>query len=324
MKNNKNYLKIIIYFFYVFAIPCFVLCETDKNQLAFIVCTDKKIYVIDTNSEKLIKTAGPFEELGHPSSIDIDSKNGILYISNEHARRQISQYGIIGISIEKMEVIKRIKLDSDTPEHGSPEVYQIRYSPEGIIYAGYYNPKHNKLTTAINPDSGEIMFASDIPIDQESIFSSDGKKMVAIWPGGKRGDKTWVPGVALYEDMQDESKKKVQEGDKIFTDGNGLNPPWEKLKLPLLVIEAGVMKSINRLTGKMIYEINLESLNSFRFNNYMIYIPLCAVTSDGNKALITFNCNDKKSYCAIINLKDREINTMIEIGAGPTNVVLDK
>ncbi len=296
---------------------------------AYVVCEDKRLYIIDLSNNEVILRSGILSELGRPTSIAIGTKQKRLFIANELGSGQLKYSPIVVFDINTSQVRTMGQFDLIVDRRfgafgGVSAVYEVVVSPDGKrLYLGYSHPNYARGTTVVNSETGEIVGMLDFIITANSIFSPDGKQVAEIWPGGNKSVendgrmslKKWSAGVAVYDIEQNKmiSRKEVEK-DKV-----GLFPPWNKIEGPLLYITNNKMlTAVDRDRGTPIYEIDLSNISQ----GLAVFTRYPLTIGNGEKAIVTMVSKDGKWYVAVVDLRKKEVVGNIRIGANPTNIVL--
>lgn len=299
-----------------------------RSNYVITVGVDRRVYIIDLNKSKVIKKSDVFPEMGRPTSIDFDKRNGRLYIGSGRGYRQRIYYPLVvlkirGNSIKLIEKFERLEKGKE----GVYEIYTLKLSPDGkelfLGYGGYEGG-----TAVFNSFSREIVEKLNFYIGENSIFSPDGKKVcnilspLSIIVDGKELVAEWrQKGCVITYDIEENKEIEKIEAKDLFASGRGLNPPWEKIDTPLIRVEImgfgsdpGHLTAYDRLTGKEIYKIDLRDTSGrpLPLNDYVLLLP-----DDKNKALIPL----AGGYLGIIDLKEKKLAARINIGSVSTNVV---
>jgi DNA-binding beta-propeller fold protein YncE len=308
-----------------------------KQLFAYVACEDKRIYKIDLLKNKLINRTEEIIEIGRPTTIDIDPKNKKLFVGSErgHWQKYYSPIVALEIGTSSMKVSSCFDL---VVEKGIGDfigvfaVYEIRVSPDGNeLYVGYAHPKYSKGSTIVNSRTGKIIKGLNFHINKGSIFSSTGREVCNIWPGGskeialspgKKKIKRWEGGIAVYDIVQNK-RIILQRMPKAFKKKStiSLNPPWEKIKTPLSIIEEWkILKQIDRDNGDLISVLDLKNMTK----GLTTSVKYPTIFSNGHKAIIPMIGKNYQGYVVIIDLKNKKITAKIEVGRSPTNIVLSE
>ena len=223
-----------------------------EENLCYVACQDKRIYVIDISRKKVLDVSDPIPELGNPTCIDVSGDGKTLYIGSERGYMESSYCPIVVVDLNTMKVKRKFYLEIEEPSGYISAVYNIRVSPDGSkLFVGYANPKYRGGSVVIDADKGEILkHLKGFYVDQNSSFSKDGRYVCNIRPDE----------IIVYDVQSGRKLKRSLE--YLLRLGQGLNPPWRQFKAPLCVIEKQkdryILKAVNRLNGKLLWEKEIE------------------------------------------------------------------
>jgi hypothetical protein len=330
--------------------------ENTKSNYAITVGMDRRIYIVDLNTLKVIKKSEPFMEIGRPTSIDYDKIRGRLYVASERGylwevnsrgrTPQVAYYPltVFEIGAESIKLVDKYKLEEGEPL-GEFEtvwaIYEIKLSPDGRkIFAGYAHPKYHWSNPAygggsavVDASTGNIIGVLSFRIRQlNSIFSADGKKMCMIYPPGSRiikkdGEekiKKWKGYVVTYDIEKNQKIEKI-EAEDLIRSKRGFNPLWGKIDTPIVKIpfeSDGTgwrrLKIYDRMSGEEISEIDLKEISGglTPSRDYVLFLP------GGKHKVILPMVGKSGRYLVIIDLKEKKIEAKIEIDAVPSNIIL--
>ncbi len=325
----RRYLTVILSLAIVLLLKTSCFAENHESLFGYVACNDKRIYLINIDSGKVVYKSDSIMGLGRPTSIDLDNKGGKLYVASERGRWQSKYSPIVVFSVKTMqvEVIKKIDLikeDSSGNFRDISGVYNIVVSPNTKhLYIGYSHPEYADGTTVIDSETGKIIKKINVIIDKGSIFSPDGRKVAEIWPGGrkvyirnkKEYVKDWSGGVAIY-DLEKNIKVSHKE---LVKDRIGLNPEWGNLKQPFIYFRNyRLVEVYNRNNGQVINKINIQEITG-GLNTEMKYPVLL---DNGKKIILSMADSNNQGYIAIIDLIEKKVLKKIKVGDGPSNVVV--
>jgi outer membrane protein assembly factor BamB len=292
------------------------------DSVGITVSEDRRVHLLDLNTFEVIRSSPPYPEIGNPTSIDFDPRDGRLFIGSEGGYWQKTYYPLVVVNIQE----NTFKLGGKyTLEEGKPvdgyltvwAVYRVRLSKDGKkIFLGYANPKYSGGSIVFNVSENKIERLLTFYIDENDLFSEDGNYLYIMRPptvrkliqDGKELERRITGAVTTYDLRL--NKMVRQEGDEmLFKTGQGLNPPGRKLSYPLMSIEENhVLRAFDRFNGKEIWRIELDGIALREFP------VLC---SNNQKALVPMSTGK----IVVIDLKEKRIVSNINIGSPMTNVI---
>jgi len=299
---------------------------------------DRRIYIVDLRTLRVDKKSEPFMEIGRPTSVDYDKIRGRLYVASERGERQTIYYPltVFEINADSIKLIDKYKLEEGEPL-GEFEtvwaIYEIKLSSDtNKLYLGYANPDYKGGSTIFDFSSNRIVGKLNFYIGENSILSPGGKKVCMIHPpgsriirkAGKEIIRTWAGYVVTYDIDKNQKIEKIESEDLIKS-GRGFNPPWGKIKVPLVQIPFESdrtgwrrLKAYDRMTGEKTLEIDLKEISGglTPLRDYVLFLP-------GNKHKVVLPMAGKSgTYLVIIDLEGKNIKAKIEIDAPTTNIIL--
>ncbi|MGS2722748.1 hypothetical protein ACVBEJ_03320 [Porticoccus sp. GXU_MW_L64] len=297
--------------------------------LAFTVCSDGKVYVVDLKKGMVSHISKKIPDIGGASQIDIDSERSLLYISSDRSISGEPFIPLLSLDIRNFgfETKSRFFIDetkglSELKIEDIDEVYSFRLSDDGEkIFVG--NNINSKLFSVVDRQSGKVVAGTDTSISQKNFFSPDSKSIASIWTSGKKRIpsatgftiKEWKGGVVVQDIYSGEILfKKELEGNK------GMYPPWREgiPKRHYQVVNNQFLEVYDRESGVKESRIDLVQLSGMK--------PNVGVTQDmtpvyGAKKLILPMTNKDKSYVVSVDTKRERMEFLVEVGPSPcTNV----
>ncbi len=315
MIANSKVLILSVLIITLFIAPVNLVFSEEEKQTVYVASSDRRIYVIDLKKNEVLLKTDVINEVGRPTSIDIDENRGRLYVASERDRGQInySPVVVLDTNVLPMKMIDSYDLiNKKTAGHSVKvsAVYEIYVRPGGRkLFLGYSHQRYGRGTTVIDSFTGEILSLLNFKIHLKEIdFSPDRTKISLIWDKGR-----------MVYDLVKNKQVSYVKGEEVFKDEIGLNSPWAKETLPLYTtVDYKYLKAISRSNGEVISEINLEKLTGF---GTAIKIPL--IVEKGTKAIIPmFDMSSGYGYIVILDLEKKEVVSKIQVGPNPTNVVL--
>jgi hypothetical protein len=320
--------------------------ENTKANYAITVGMNRKIYIVDLNTFRVVKKSGPFMEIGRPTSVDYDKIRGRLYVASERGEWQTIYYPltVFEIRANSIKLVDKYKLEEGDPL-GEFEtvwaIYETKLSPDGRkVFASYAHPKYHWSNPAygggsvvIDASTGDIIGMLSLRIRQlNSIFSKDGKKVSMIHPpssriimkDGKEMLKTWPGYVVTYDTEKNQRVERVEAG-YLIESSRGFNPPWANIEAPLVQIpfeSDGTgwrrLKIYDRMTGEEISQINLKEISGglTPSRDYVLFLP-------GSKDKVILPMAGKsEGYLVMIDLKGKEVDAKIRIDSPTNNAIV--
>ncbi len=208
------------------------LSTTGIATYGYVVGEDRRIYMVNLNSGELEWISRELEEIGRPSSIEINARESILYIASERDSWQWEYVPLIAVKLnESAESVFQSYVDPAPPKLNSlgfrdvSPVYSLRLShDEEWLYTKYVNPEF-AATTIVDSLTGKYVGQFDAPIAAQAEISPDGTMVADIWPSGIRIRESGVdeyPGVVWVRDLETREELSRVE----LHNNQGLYPPW--------------------------------------------------------------------------------------------------
>lgn len=299
--------------------------------IAYVACSDKKIYELDLSSGSIVRISDAFPGLGSPS--DIDFGDSTLYIGSARGRGQNDYYPLIMVDTKDgfFNIKKAVRFDPDIgalDQHGLNKnvraVYSIVLSADGDnLFVGIVG-QDKFPSVLLNSTSGEVIRKLTFTLTKNNTLSPDGLLAAEIYPSGerevvldgKKSMKRWNGGVAI---------RNLESGDwvsKLELENNqGLQPPWD-LASPLFLYFRGQKQELevyDRASGMMITSIDLHKLTGLHLTHtHAVLLP------DANIAAFSMIDSDQQGYIVLIDVEKEVIISKVMVGLNPTNIALAK
>ena len=279
-KKRSRLVCVAAVFLTVIAFVLILLRDAPISRIpvGYIVCGNDdidghQIYCVDLLKEVVTGVSDPISWMGNPTQLSIDAKRLRLYVSSFRGKAY-DYYPMTVVSVEggAFEIVNRFTTNSEdigprdsTRLNNKPfEVYMTAVSPDGDeLYVMHGGMPEGKLRAVWNADTGEVLRNLQGYIRPKDVWSPDRRYVAGIWPSRERTVKnkeiSMVEKVHAGVDVRD-----VQTGKRVsltyLEDGRGLQPPWGKLKGPLIRVDAktGDVRTYNRDPGDIVSEFNIK------------------------------------------------------------------
>ena len=239
-KKIKELLFFIVILLFINSIYLFADIQTNTDKYAITVGINRKIYIINLYTDKIIKISKPFKEIGFPSEIDYDKNTGNLYVASENGWRQTIFYPLTIFKIKKdsIKLIKKFKrlkyrtLSKPKIESQIYEIYRLHLSPNGKkLYLGYGG--YECGTVIFDVSSGIIISnLKGFYIRKHTMWFPNGKEVSTVFLPWKliikkKGKETIKKNEGYLTTYDLEKHKEIEKIgiSKLITSERGLNPP---------------------------------------------------------------------------------------------------
>ena len=320
------------YFYPLMSVVLLLACFDVFGMEGYIVSSDKKIYQLDLESGRVTANSPSIPRLGRPTSIALNHKTNLLYIGSERGHGQVSYDPIIAVNIKTMpfKVAKRFHTEpmfdiKNDPRKITPiinAVYWLMVSPDGkslhVRDAGFVD---KPLVTLVDINTGKPQKWQSLAIGANDLLSPDRRKIISMWPAGKRSGNTgteksarqWKAGMAIG-DME-----KGVWGQRQSLFNGKFQPPWGRVESPFIYIRPGTnsLTVYNRDTTQVVSSFDLYELTNLVPAQQHV-LPL----RFPNRFALSMVDSNRQGFVVIIDYLKKQSVLSIPVGPNPTNLVL--
>ena len=338
--------------------------RTSDKPVAYIACRDndfqnQRVYRTDPLSGGVLGVSEPIDWMGNPTQLTIDTKRSRLFVGSFRGKaRDYYPMTVVNVQDKEFEVVNRFTTNPEdilprdsTQWNEKPfEVYQIAVSPDGDeLYVGHGAMSEGTLTAVWNADTGKVLRELATYVDPGDVWSPDGRYVAGIWPSRERIVET--NGVPMIETVHaGVDVRDVQTGRRVsltyLEDGRGLQPPWGKLKGPLIRVDAktGEVRTYDRDAGDIVSEFNIKELTGLRMGEGGTWVQpdtledkemivLDMVCYEPLDESVTLDCDFstwsdwripklRRTYVVVVNVIQQRELSRTEVGMHCTNPVV--
>ena len=348
------------------ALGLILLRDTPISRIpvGYIVCGNDdidghEVYRVDLLKGVVIGVSKPIGWMGSPAQLSIDTNRLRLYVSS-FGGKAYDYYPMTVVSVEggAFEVVNRFTTNPEdigprdsTRLNNKPfEVYMTVVSPDGDeLYVMHGGVPEGKLRAVWNADTGEVLRNLQGYIRPKDVWSPDRRYVAGIWPSRERTVKN--KGISTVETVHaGVDVRDVQTGRRVsltyLEDGRGLQPPWGKLKGPLIRVDAktGEVRTYDRDAGDIVSEFNIKELTGLRMGEGGTWVEpdtledkemivLDMVCYEPLDESVTLDCDFstwsdwripklRRTYVVVVNVIQQRELSRTEVGMHCTNPVV--
>lgn len=322
----------------LFAAICLIGGGQARQQLAYVACADKRVYVIDLARGEVVARSWPIEDMGTPTSVVFVAETSRLYISSQWDNVQGEDYyPLVAVEVgDGFEVVGRYTLDPerdviDPLALRSSAVYgMVASETSDHLYLMYASSEYGGAAAIFDMAAERIVGRAGTVIFPGWVFSPDGSQIAAIWASSSRtidGVTTESPGgVAVLDIMTGETLSRIE-----LEDNRGLQPPWENLSSLHLdrVGRTGVFRLHDRDSGRVVSTLDLQEITGMRLgardgqvgpaliegSTRLVAPRGIVIPGEGPPRLWT-----ARGFQVVIDYVSGEVVETIEVGPEPTTV----
>ena len=321
----------------VIAIALAVLVTTEHDWVAYVVCSDKRIYEVDLTAGRILRESGRIAGMGGGGERDIAYGPGILYVGSQRGK-QDDFHPLLAIDVARdfdVVGIHRFGVEFGSPYWRSGrtgDIYGMALSPSGdrlfVMAQPYEGPAFTPEWPAAKGLAAVVVQRTGGSIRQNYEFSPDGASVARIWPDRRRmveddegdaGPITWHV-----------STRDVAGGEWSTEAVEGLHSPWGRLAGPLVHVDRDHTTNTNRIelydrdSRERLAEIDVTEITGLGAGHRPQMLEgtdLLAVTAVDPTDRIGHRL---QAYVLVFDVVTQKVVSKIRVGPGPANLAVVK
>ena len=315
-----------------------VLLLAEHDWVAYVVCSDKRIYELDLAGGRILRVSDPVRGMGSGGETDIAYSAGVLYVGTQRGKQDdfdpllaidvAGDFEVVGTHRFGVE-FGRAYWTSDR----TGDIYGIVLSPSGdqlfVMAQPYGGPPYTPKWPASKGLAKVVVRGGGNMISHDYEFSPDGASVASLWPERRRttedegGERiTWH--VSTRDVAGGEWSREAVVGNR------GLHTPWGRLEGPLVHVRRDYATNTNRIelydrdSRERIAEIDVTKTTGLLGGNRPEMLEgtdLLAITGVDPADTVGY---DLQGYVLVLDIVTEEVISKVRVGPGPSNIVVVK